>query len=133
MNATTSWRGFILNEYEKAFVDHMSRSGIAGPDFARLTKEVFEAEFGGEGDALLRGLSQEALEDPKRFASEVYRTFGMGALQYYVMIVKYVDSGRFHPEEEAEEEAEEQDLESIVREMESDPDQGDQTDVQPEQ
>ena len=122
----------ILNEYEKAFVGHMSRSGITGPDFARLTKEAFEAEFGGEGDTLLKGLSREAFEDPKRFASEVYKTFGMGALQYYVTIVKYVDSGMFHPEEEAEEEAEEQDLESIVREIESDPEQGAQSDLQPE-
>ena len=97
----------------------MSRSGIKGVEFARLTKDVFEAEFGGEGDALLRGLTPEALEDPRRFASEVYKTYGMGALQYYVMIVKYLDSGKFHPEEETEEEAEEEDLESIVNEVES--------------
>jgi hypothetical protein len=64
-------------------------------------------------------LGRETLEDPQRFASEVYKTYGMAALQYYVMIVRYVDSGKFHPEEEAEEEAEEQDLESIVNEVES--------------
>ena len=112
-----------LNEYERAFVDHMARSGIAGLDFARLTKEVFEAEIGGEGDALLKGLSQPALEDPGLFASELYKTFGLGALQYYVMIVKYVDAGKFHPEEEAKEEAEEEDLESIFNEIGSDPEQ----------
>ena len=99
----------------------MVRSRIAGTDFARLTKEAFEAEFGGEGDALLRGLSQEALEDPEQFASEMYKAFGLGALQYYVVIVKHVDAGKFHPEEEAEEEAEEEDLESIVNEIDSKP------------
>jgi hypothetical protein len=101
----------------------MTKSSIAGADFARLTKEVFEAEIGGEGDALLRGLSQQALEDPRRFASEMYKTFGLGALQYFVMIVKYVDAGKFHPEEEAEEEAEKEDLESIVNEIGYDPEQ----------
>ena len=108
-----------MNEYEKAFVEHMSKSGINGHAFARLTKEVYEAEFGGEGDALLRGFSQEALLDPQRFAIEVYKTYGLGALQYYAMIVKYVDSGRFNPAEEAEEEAEEEDLQTIVDEVES--------------
>ncbi len=97
----------------------MSRSGIEGTDFTRLTRDVFEAELGGQGETLLRGLSQEALEDPERFASELYRMYGTEALKYYVMIVKYVDSGRFHPEEEVEEEAVEEDLQSIVDEMES--------------
>ena len=108
-----------MNEYEKAFVEHMSKSGIRGADFGKLVRDVFEAEFGGEGDALLKGLNQETLADPERFASEVYKTYGMGALRYYVMIVRYVDSGKFHPEEEAEEEAEEEDLESIVEAVES--------------
>jgi hypothetical protein len=112
-----------LNEYEKAFVEHMSKSGIKGADFARLTKDVFEAEFGGEGDAFLRGLSQETLENPERFATEVYKAYGLGALHYYVMIVKYIDSGKFHPEEEAEEEAEKEDLESIINEVESNSEQ----------
>jgi hypothetical protein len=117
-----------LNEYEKAFVEHMSKSGIRGADFTRLTRDVFEAEFGGEGDALLKGLSQESLESPERFATEVYKAYGLGALHYYVMIVKYVDSGKFHPEEEAEEEAEEGDLESIINEVESNSKQGAEND-----
>ncbi len=112
-----------MNEYERAFAAHMFKSGISGPDFARLTRDVFEAEFGGEGDALLKGLNRKTMEDPKRFASELYKTFGMGALQYYVKIVKYVDSGKFHPEEEAEEEAVQEDLQSIVDEIESNSEQ----------
>jgi len=112
-----------MNEYEKAFVEHMSKSGIRGPEFARLTKEAYESEFGGEGDVLLKELSQETLEDPQRFATEVYKTYGMGALQYYSMIVRYADSGRFNPEEEAEEEAEEADLQTIVDEVDSNSEQ----------
>jgi hypothetical protein len=119
----SNFSGFRLNEYERAFVDHMVRSSMAGPDFARLAKEAFEAELGGEGDALLKGLDQQTLENPERFASEIYKAFGLGALQYYVMIVKYVDAGKFHPEEEAEDEAEEEDLESIVNELDSKPGQ----------
>jgi len=112
-----------MNEYEKAFGEHVSKSGIEGPEFARLTKEAYEAEFGGQGDALLRGFSQETLEDPQRFAIEVYKTYGMGALQYYGIIVRYVDSGRFNPAEEAEEEAEEEELQTIVDEVESNSEQ----------
>jgi len=108
-----------LNEYEKAFVEHMAKSGIRDADFSRLTKEVYEAEFGGEGDALLKGFSREVREDPERFAIELYKVYGLGALQYYAMIVKYVDAGKFRPEEEEEEEAEEEDLKSIVQEIES--------------
>ena len=123
-NVASEGRQFELNECEKAFVDHMSRSGIEGIDFQRLTNDVFEGEFGGQGDALLRNLSPEALEVPSHFATEVYKKFGMEALRYFVMIVKYVDSGRFHPEEEAEDEAVEEDLESIVNEVESNSGQG---------
>lgn len=108
-----------MNEYEKAFVEHVSKSDIKGPEFARLTKEAYEAEFGGEGDVLLRGFGQEILEDPERFAIEVYKTYGTGALQYYSLIVRYLDSGKFDPAEEAEEEAEEKELETIVDEVDS--------------
>jgi hypothetical protein len=107
-----------LNEYERAFVEHMSRSEVDGDDFARLTRDAFEAELGGQGATLLTAVSQEALRSPERFASELYKTFGTEALKYFVMIVKYVDSGRFHPQEEVEDEAVDQDLQSIVDEME---------------
>ena len=43
----------------------------------------------------------------------------MGALQYYVAIVKYAESGKFSPEVDAEEEAEEEELESIIQETEA--------------
>jgi len=111
-----------MNEYDRAFVDHMSRLGLKGTNFAKLTKEVFEAKFGGGGDALLKGWTQETLEDPERFASEVHRIFGMGALQYYVLIVRYLNAGRFNPEREAEEDVEEERLESIVNQMDANSD-----------
>jgi hypothetical protein len=113
-----------LNEYEKAFVERIAKSGIEGAGFADLVREAFEAEYGGEGDALLVGLSKETKEDPGRFASELYDQYGTGALQYYALIIRYVDSGRYSPAEEAEEEAEESDLESIVEEVESNSEQG---------
>ena len=106
----------------------MSSSGIDGADFARLTRDVLAAELGGQGEILLRGLSKDAHEDPKRFASALYKMYGMEALKYCVMIVKYVDSGKFHPEEEAEDEAVEEDLESLVEEVESSSGQGTETD-----
>ena len=109
-----------MNEYEKAFVEQISRSKTSGPEFARLTKEALEAEYGGEVDNLTSGLSQEVLEDPERFAAQMYKTYGNGAIQYFETIVKYVESGKFHPDEEAEEEAEEEDLESIVHETVTD-------------
>jgi len=111
-----------MNEYDRAFVDHMSRLGLKGTNFAKLTKEVFEAKFGGEGDALLKDWTQETLEDPERFALEIHRTFGTGALQYYVLIIKYLNAGRFNPEREAEEDAEAEELESIVKQMDAEAD-----------
>jgi len=106
----------------------MTASGIKGADFARLTRDVLAAEFGGQGETLLRGLSRDALKDPERFASELYKMYGMEALKYYVMIVRYLDSGRFHPEEEAEDEAVEEDLETLVEAVDSNSEQGTETD-----
>ena len=109
-------------------MEHIVRLNIRGSDFAKLTKEALEAEYGGEGDSLLSGFSQGTLEDPQKFATEVYKVYGTGALQYYVAIVKYADSGMFHPEQEAEDEAEEQELETVVSEIESGSDQESRTD-----
>ena len=112
-----------LNEYEKAFVEHIDRLGLGGPNFARLTREALESEFGGEAQVLLGGMSQGTLDDPGLFASELFKSYGMDALRYYVVIVKYADSGKFNPEEEAEEEQEEEELESIFKETVSASDQ----------
>jgi len=111
-------------------VEHILRLNIRGSYFSELTKQALEAEYGGEGKMLLSGFSQGTLEDPQKFAMELYKVYGTGALPYYVAIVKYADSGKFHPEEEAEEKAEEQELESMVDEIESDSGQESGTDPQ---
>ena len=36
-----------MNKYERIFMDHTSREALTGPNFAGMTKEVFEAKFGG--------------------------------------------------------------------------------------
>ena len=109
-----------MNMYEKAFVERIGKCGIAkGPEFASLTKEAFEREWGGEGVELLTGLRLKTLEDPKKFASEMTKTYGEGAMQYFTLIVRYAESGKFRPEEEMEEEREEQELESVFKEVDS--------------
>jgi hypothetical protein len=109
-------------------VEHIVRLNIRGSDFSELTKQALEAEYGGEGNALLSGFSQGTLEDPQKFALELYKVYGTGALQYYVAIVKYADSGKFHPEEDSEEKTEEQELASMVDEIGLDSDQESGTD-----
>jgi hypothetical protein len=109
-----------LNEYEKAFVEHVTRLKIGGPNFAKLAREALEAEYGGEIDALFSGLSQETLESPERFAAEVFKTFGKEAMPYYVTILKYAESGLYQPEQDSEQEKEEEELESIIHKIEPD-------------
>jgi hypothetical protein len=104
-----------MNEYEKAFVKHIARLNVQGQNFARLTKEAFEAEFGGEGDILLNDFDQDTLENPEKFAVALHKGFGEDALEYYRLIVKFAESGNFHPEEDAELEEEEKELESVVQ------------------
>jgi len=112
-----------LNEYEKAFVEHIAGLHIEGPVFATLVREALEAEYGGEIDNLLGGLKPQTLEDPEKFAAELSKTFGADAMEYYITITKYAESGSFQPEQESEEEKEDEELESIVRETEPDSDQ----------
>jgi len=114
-----------MNELEKAFLERIAELKIEpGPTFAELTKEALESEWGGEGDELLKGMSRESLEDPKRLASELIKTYGDGAERYLLLIVKYADSGDFHPEEEQDLEKEEVELESVVNEVNTDSEQG---------
>jgi len=113
-----------LNEYEKAFVEHIAQLNISGPNFAALAREALEAEYGGEIDSVLNGLTQETLRNPEKFAVEVFKVFGTQAMQYYVTIIKYAESGNFHPEEDAELEKEEEELESLVHKLGPDSEQG---------
>jgi len=91
---------------------------IDGPDFAALTRQALEAEYGGEIDNLLNSLDQSTIQNPGKFASELFKAFGTGAMKYYVTIIKYAESGRFHPEESAELAKEEEEMQSLLHDME---------------
>jgi hypothetical protein len=123
-------QGETLNDYEKAFVEHIAKLNIQGAAFAKLVQEGLEAEYGGEIGTLLSSLKPPTLESPEKFAAELYRTLGTGAMPYYVTIIKFAESGRFSQEQDAEEEKENKELESLVREIESDPGQGGAEDSQ---
>lgn len=91
-----------------------------GPTFAAAARAAFEREFGGEVDEILRGMKRKTLEDPKKFASELYKTYGDGATRYLGTIVRYVESGNYHPEQDREIEQEEEELQSVIRETDPD-------------
>ena len=97
---------------------------IDGPDFAALARQALEAKYGGEIDNLLNGLDQSTIQNPGKFASELFNAFGTGAMRYYVTIVEYVESGRFQPEEDEEVAKEEEELESLVHDIESNSERG---------
>jgi hypothetical protein len=123
-------QGETLNDYEKAFVEHIAKLNIQGAAFTRLVREGLEAEYGGEIGTLLSGLKPTTLESPEKFAAELYRILGSGAMPYYVTIIKFAESGRFSPEQDMEEEREDEELESLVHEIEPDSEQGDASDSQ---
>jgi len=85
-----------LNSESKAFLDRVDGLKIDG-NFAELTKQALEAKFGGGGDALLRDFSPEILSNPDMFAGEMSALFGRGAVQFFSVITKYYESGKFKP------------------------------------
>jgi hypothetical protein len=103
---------------------------IEGPALATLVREALEAEYGGEIGTLLDGLKPQTLEDPEKFAAELFKTFGSETMQYYVTIIKYAESGRFQPEQAMEQEKEDERFEPLVRETEPDSDREAGTDPQ---
>lgn len=112
-----------MNAYEKVFLERIAKLNISsGPDFAALTKEALEREWGGQVVALLAGIGQATLESPKKFASALYKLYGDGAMKYFAQIVRYAESGKFHPGEDQPSQ-EEVDLESIIQEIGANPDE----------
>jgi hypothetical protein len=105
-------------------VEHIARLNLDGPTFAVLVKQAMEAEYGGEIRSLLSGLKQQTFENPKKFAVEMSKTFGESAMQYFVTIIKFAESGRFQPEEDLEQKKADEDFETLVRETEPASDQG---------
>lgn len=85
-----------MNSESKSFLDRVGVLKIDG-NFAELTKQALEAKFGGGGDALLRGFSSEVLQSPGMFADEMSALFGKGAVQFFTVITKYYEAGRFKP------------------------------------
>ena len=116
--------GNWLNQYEKAFVEHIERLNLDGPTFASLVKQAMEAEYGGEIHSLLSGFKQQTFENPRKFAQEMSKTFGESAMRYFVTIIKFAESGRFQPEEDLEQKKADEDFETLVRETEPGSDQG---------
>lgn len=112
-------------------MEHIVRLNLDGPEFADLAREALEAEYGGEIVGLLKGIDQSAIQDPGRFASELYKNFGTEAMKYYVTIIKYAESGRFQPEEEAELATEEEELGSLIRDIDASSDEGTGADPSP--
>jgi hypothetical protein len=85
-----------MNSESKSFLDRVDVLKIE-ENFAELTKQALEAKFGGGGDALLRDFSPEILDSPEMFADEMSQLFGRGAMQFFSVITKYYESGRFKP------------------------------------
>ena len=109
-----------MNDYEKVFLDKVSELKIDGPTFSALVRQSLEAEYGGEIDTVLSSLDEESLENPKKVAAELYKTFGNDVMRYFVTILKYAESGKFQPQTDSELEEEEQTLASLVRDTEAD-------------
>lgn len=99
-------------------MEHVARWNFDGPTFAALVRQAMEAEYGGEINSMLSGIKQQTFENPKKFAKELSKTFGETAMQYFVTIIKFGESGRFHPEEDLEQQKADEDFESLVRETE---------------
>lgn len=104
-------------------MEHVARWNFDGPTFVALVRQAMEAEYGGEINNMLSGIKQQTFENPKKFAKELSKTFGDTAMQYFVTIIKFGESGRFHPEEDLEQQKADEDFESLVRETEPASDQ----------
>jgi len=86
-----------MNNESRTFLDRVDQLKIPETNFAELTKQALESKFGGGGDALLRGFGQDTLNSPEMFAGELSALFGRGAVQFFTIITKYYESGKFKP------------------------------------
>ena len=88
---------------------------ISNSDFPVLAREALEAEYGGEIDVLLVDIGEDTLANPEKFARKMFKIFGKNAIQHYVTVLKYAESGQFRPEEKAELRREEEMLETVIQ------------------
>jgi hypothetical protein len=86
-----------LNSDSKLFVDRVEALKIRTPDFGELTRQALRSKFGGGGDALLQDIPEDTLGNPELFAGEMSAIFGRGAVQFFSIIVRFYESGRFKP------------------------------------
>ena len=70
---------------------------IGTTNFGELTRQALRSKFGGGGDALLQDISEDTLGTPELFAGEMSAMFGRGAVQFFSIITKFYESGRFMP------------------------------------
>ncbi|HEV2225409.1 MAG TPA: hypothetical protein VGR56_01240 [Nitrososphaerales archaeon] len=82
-----------MNDYEKAFVERMSRLERGGVNFELFAKEAVEAKFGGAAEVVFRGLKGDAFMNPEVFVRELSRVFGRGAMGIYEPIMKQAERG----------------------------------------
>jgi hypothetical protein len=85
-----------MKDYEKSFVDKVSRFTASGIDFEVLAREAIIEKFGGAAGALFSDLRNGILKEPGLFAQEFSRKFGRGAIGFLEPIVKYAESGRYY-------------------------------------
>ena len=86
-----------MNSDVRGFLDRVTVLNIGGRNFGSLTRQALQSKFGGGGDALLSGMSDETLGNPNMFAGEMFDIFGKGAVQFFSMIIKFYESGRYQP------------------------------------
>jgi len=86
-----------MNNESRTFLDRVDQLKIPETNFAELAKQALESKFGGGGDALLRDFAQDTLNSPELFAGEMSALFGRGAMQFFTIITKFYESGRFKP------------------------------------
>jgi hypothetical protein len=86
-----------LNSDSKLFLERVEALKISPPNFGELTRQALRSKFGGGGDALIQDISEDTLGNPELFAGEMSAIFGRGAVQFFSIITKFYESGKFRP------------------------------------
>ena len=86
-----------MNNESRSFLDRVDQLKVPDTNFAELARQALQSKFGGGGDALLGGFSQGTLGSPELFAAEMSSLFGRGAVQFFSIITRYYESGKFKP------------------------------------
>ena len=91
-----------MEDYERDFVLRMRGLVRAGPDFAGLVKDTLLETMGEAGSSvLLNGMDKAILEQPARFARELWKFFGAGAASVLKVVVIRASESRKSPTEKS--------------------------------